>query len=53
MRQILFFAFAAMMIAGVMPRVMSSVGIEPAVESECKATSRRSQSHSSPPPTAP
>ena len=32
MRQILFFAFAALVIAGVMPRVMSHVGMRPAVE---------------------
>ena len=30
MRQILFFAVAAMVLAGVMPRVMSSVGSTPA-----------------------
>ncbi len=32
MRQILFFAIAAMVLAGLMPRVMSHVGSEPAVQ---------------------
>jgi len=34
MRQILFFAIAAMVLAGVMPRVMGSVGNRPAPEAQ-------------------
>ena len=36
MRQILFFAFAAMVLAGLMPRMMSSVGSTPTVETKAK-----------------
>jgi aspartyl protease family protein len=40
MRQILFFAIAAMVLAGVMPRVMGSVGTRPAPEAQQQAAKR-------------
>jgi aspartyl protease family protein len=40
MRQILFFAIAAMVLAGVMPRVMGSVGNRPAPEAEQQVAKR-------------
>ena len=40
MRQILFFAIAALVLAGVMPRVMGSVGNRPAPEAQQQPAKR-------------
>lgn len=47
MRQILFFAIAALVLAGVMPRMMSSVGSTPAVETKAKPTEPQKPQQSS------
>src|SRR6476620_8684529 len=43
MRQILFFAIAAMVLAGVMPRVMGSVGNRAEPEAQRQAVARRAE----------